>query len=92
MLAPIQIMWICILISQFAERALISEIPDSLAHTKPRKANAALISKNMWKNIILWTFMIVLIYLLIVGFTNDYFEMAYVKEDFGHYVSESWIA
>jgi magnesium-transporting ATPase (P-type) len=87
MLAPIQIIWICCIISEFAERALISEIPEKLSTTHPRHANAALISKNMWKNIILWSSMIVLIHQLIIGYAGNYFNLAYVSEYFGHYIS-----
>lgn len=91
MLAPIQIMWICIFISEFAERALIAEISDPLANTKPSHPNSALISKAMWKNIILWTFMIVLVYELVYGMSAKEFGMAFLDEDFGHYVSETWV-
>ena len=54
MLAPIQIIWIGILVSEYAEKALITEIPDHLLKTKPRNLNDPLISEQMWRNIIFW--------------------------------------
>jgi magnesium-transporting ATPase (P-type) len=91
MLAPVQIIWICCIISEFAERALISEMPEKLYNTKPCNRSSALISKNMWKNIFLWTFMMTFIFLCIVGYSGEYFNLAYVDEYFGHYVSYSWL-
>jgi hypothetical protein len=70
MLPPIQIIWISYFISEYAEIALITEMPVALKYCKPRTSEDPLISKFMWRNIFLWTFFQVLIYFVVIGFGN----------------------
>lgn len=39
----------------------------------------------------MWTFMMTLVYLLIIGYSGEYFNLAHLDEYFGHYVSNSWL-
>ena len=91
MLPPIQIIWISYFISEYAEIALITEVPVALKYSCPKNAEDPLISKFMYRNIFFWTFLQVFIFLLIIGFGESYYNLSTIEEDFGDYVTQSFL-